>query len=373
MAVPATTALVKMEDSSGAEMTVKITAFQWRWKYEYLDHDVSFISSLDQTSNEARQLNSGIAPESVDNYLLIAGNVDYTDDTVELTTVELLTGFDPSQGSPLGSYTLRWLDSGGGEIGSTSFEPSTWETSRGYVPNGGSFTVFIPADPLIDSIEVVHNALVVATREASANPPTVQVLTPNGGETLGSDIVTITWATDDPDGDEVLSTVQYSADEGLTWATLAFQYPLNSLEIERDVLPASDKGIVRIRVNDGFLSATDTSDSPFTVINNPPIVALATPETDPYWNGQIIELRVQAIDTEDGALDGASVVWSSNLEGDLGSGASLEFAAADLVDGIHFVTAVVTDSSGATDSVSLELWINVNKPLFMDGFESIDP
>ena len=70
MAVPATTALVRMEDSSGADMTIKITGFQWRWKYEYLDQDISFISSLERSSNVARQLNSGIAPESVDNYLL---------------------------------------------------------------------------------------------------------------------------------------------------------------------------------------------------------------------------------------------------------------------------------------------------------------
>ena len=51
-------------------MTIKITGFQWRWKYEYLDQDISFISSLERASNVARQLNSGIAPESVDNYLL---------------------------------------------------------------------------------------------------------------------------------------------------------------------------------------------------------------------------------------------------------------------------------------------------------------
>ncbi|MGA9573188.1 MAG: cytochrome c oxidase subunit II [Lysobacterales bacterium] len=70
MAVPATKALVQMEDSSGAEMTVKITGFQWRWKYEYLDQDISFISSLNPTSNAARQLNSGIDPENVENYLL---------------------------------------------------------------------------------------------------------------------------------------------------------------------------------------------------------------------------------------------------------------------------------------------------------------
>jgi cytochrome c oxidase subunit 2 len=70
MALPATKALIKMEDSSETEMTIKITAFQWRWKYEYLDHDISFISRLDSKSNAARQLNSGIAPESVENYLL---------------------------------------------------------------------------------------------------------------------------------------------------------------------------------------------------------------------------------------------------------------------------------------------------------------
>jgi cytochrome c oxidase subunit 2 len=70
MAIPPTSALVKMEDASGTEMTVKITGFQWRWKYEYLDHDISFISSLDPNSNAARQLNSGVAPESVENYLL---------------------------------------------------------------------------------------------------------------------------------------------------------------------------------------------------------------------------------------------------------------------------------------------------------------
>jgi cytochrome c oxidase subunit 2 len=64
MAVPATTALVRMEDSSGAEMTVKITGFQWRWKYEYLDQDISFISSLDSSSNAARQVGTSVGLET---------------------------------------------------------------------------------------------------------------------------------------------------------------------------------------------------------------------------------------------------------------------------------------------------------------------
>lgn len=74
MAIPATTALIKMEDPSGSDMTIKITGFQWKWKYEYLEDDISFISSLKADSNIARQLDSGIRPEEVENYLLDVDN-----------------------------------------------------------------------------------------------------------------------------------------------------------------------------------------------------------------------------------------------------------------------------------------------------------
>ena len=70
IAVPATRALIVMEVTPATEMTVKITAFQWRWKYEYLDEGIEFISSLAASSNAARRLDSGIDPASVDNYLL---------------------------------------------------------------------------------------------------------------------------------------------------------------------------------------------------------------------------------------------------------------------------------------------------------------
>jgi len=70
MAVPATRALMVMENSPDTEMTIKITGFQWRWKYEYLDDDIQFISSLSAESNAARRRNSGVNPASIENYLL---------------------------------------------------------------------------------------------------------------------------------------------------------------------------------------------------------------------------------------------------------------------------------------------------------------
>lgn len=71
--VPATKTLINMEDISEADLTIKVTGYQWKWKYDYVKEGVSFFSALDQASNEARQLKSNIDPNTVENYLL---NVD---------------------------------------------------------------------------------------------------------------------------------------------------------------------------------------------------------------------------------------------------------------------------------------------------------
>ncbi|MGV6827344.1 MAG: cytochrome c oxidase subunit II, partial [bacterium] len=70
MAIPATTTLVNMYDTSDADMTIKVTGLQWKWKYDYLEDDISFISNLHPKHNEARQLDSGIDVTQIENYLL---------------------------------------------------------------------------------------------------------------------------------------------------------------------------------------------------------------------------------------------------------------------------------------------------------------
>ena len=46
MAIPATKALVAMEDTSNADISIKVTGYQWKWGYDYQDEGVSFISTL---------------------------------------------------------------------------------------------------------------------------------------------------------------------------------------------------------------------------------------------------------------------------------------------------------------------------------------
>jgi cytochrome c oxidase subunit 2 len=70
LAIPATRVMIEMNDVADSEMTIKVTGWQWKWEYEYLDSNIHFFSSLDEASNKARQLNSGIDPRTVTNYLL---------------------------------------------------------------------------------------------------------------------------------------------------------------------------------------------------------------------------------------------------------------------------------------------------------------
>jgi len=72
-AVPAARTLIQTEDATDTDMTIVVTGYQWKWGYEYRGSGVSFFSTLDRASNAARQLGSGLDPNTVPNYLL---NVD---------------------------------------------------------------------------------------------------------------------------------------------------------------------------------------------------------------------------------------------------------------------------------------------------------
>ena len=70
LAIPATGLLIRMDDTSEAKITIKATGIQWKWKYDYLDEDITLYSSLDAKSQEVAQRDSGQNPMEHENYLL---------------------------------------------------------------------------------------------------------------------------------------------------------------------------------------------------------------------------------------------------------------------------------------------------------------
>lgn len=68
IAVPATRTLVQARDTSAADITIKVTGYQWKWSYDYLKGDgegISFVSTL----STPREQIDGTAPKG-ENYLL---------------------------------------------------------------------------------------------------------------------------------------------------------------------------------------------------------------------------------------------------------------------------------------------------------------
>jgi cytochrome c oxidase subunit 2 len=74
MTVPIARTLIEIEDMGEVDLNIKVTGYQWKWEYEYLGEDVSFFSTLKRDSDAARQVGSGIDPESIPNYLLDVDN-----------------------------------------------------------------------------------------------------------------------------------------------------------------------------------------------------------------------------------------------------------------------------------------------------------
>lgn len=65
MAVVSAKVLIKMEDSSQSDLTIKVTGYQWLWHYEYINDGVDFYSVL---STPRKQIYN--AQEKGKNYLL---------------------------------------------------------------------------------------------------------------------------------------------------------------------------------------------------------------------------------------------------------------------------------------------------------------
>jgi cytochrome c oxidase subunit 2 len=128
MAVPAAETLIRMEDTRASELTIKVTGYQWRWHYDYIDDGVRFFSTLDRDSNAARKRGSGVDPDSIENYLLEVDNevVVPVDTKVRL----LVTGADVIHAWWVPAFAVK-KDAVPGFINEAWFTAHTEGTYRG--------------------------------------------------------------------------------------------------------------------------------------------------------------------------------------------------------------------------------------------------
>lgn len=177
-------------------------------------------------------------------------------------------------------------------------------------------------------------------------PPTAAITSPttNSSYDNGDTVIFTGTGTDTEDG-------------ALTGASLAWSSSLDNAigtgtTVTTDTLTTGTH-VITLTATD---SEGDTDEATIVVIirNTPPTAVIDPPAGGrEYESGETINLTGSATDAEDGALTGASLVWTSDIDGQIGTGVSLSIST--LSDGTHTITLTATDSQGDTDTATISI------------------
>jgi cytochrome c oxidase subunit 2 len=74
MAYPATRTVLDMKDASNADMSVKVTGYQWKWEYDYQQDGVRFFSALSTPRDQIEERDGKKGAPKNENYLLEVDN-----------------------------------------------------------------------------------------------------------------------------------------------------------------------------------------------------------------------------------------------------------------------------------------------------------
>jgi len=224
----------------------------------------------------------------------------------------------------------------------------------------------VPAGAVIDRVLVEQaGARKAAALELRATPSAPQLaFTQPAGGALAGDQVHLAWSAADADGDALQFYLRYSPDGGQRFVPLASGLTATELDVDLAQLPALDdgQGFFELLASDGLHTTVVHSEklsaleSPAGAAGNAPWVQVLTPDDGfTVLRGATLILHSSGWDLEDHALTGASLAWSSDVAGVLGTGRLLSVAS--LAPGTHVITVTATDSGGlqASDSATITI------------------
>ncbi|HYC56999.1 MAG TPA: hypothetical protein VEL28_18845 [Candidatus Binatia bacterium] len=305
-------------------------------------------------------------PPVLGDYVLVQGSKNAKLGSVRITSVVRMDDAWANAPRTAGDLLIELYDAAGGLAATHAAATAVMEDDADLVPDSlagqvrssnpiATFAEVLPVPAGgLSRIAIVESGVEVASREGSANPPTVLITSPAGGESV-DDGFEITWTAGDPDGDALEFFVLYSTDAGATWETIAAGITDDALTFDRKGLAGGTQVLLRVVASDGFHSASDDSDGVVTVPDADPSIVIVAPAGGATLAAlQTLSLEASADDADDGVLGEGSVVWTSDRQGALGQGSSLTPALA-LVPGTHLLTATATDSQGNTASDSIEV------------------
>ena len=259
-----------------------------------------------------------------------------------------------------GPYSIV-LKRGDTALATYPFTPARMSSGPGLVPGPEldllSINEMVPYADGTTRVDIMGPAQeVLSTVTAGPASPVAQIVSPNGGDTIDADEITVSWTASDPDaGDSLFFTVQFSPDGGNTWESVAENLRgVNKEVIDRIDVQATQQGKFRVLVTDGIHTTTAQSTGVFTIAERPPLVDILAPLTGtPYVKGESVSLEAYAFDYDAGGLPNEALKWSSSLDGELGTGE--ELIVSTLSVGSHVITLSADNPGGPPVTATVDI------------------
>ncbi len=226
----------------------------------------------------------------------------------------------------------------------------------------GAFGVTVVLSPTTAYLTLEHNGVILDTFTPGAAAPTVSITGLGGYDPIDiylPPVVSLDWEAGDTDGDWLTLAVDYSQDDGLTWAALTTFTTLpgtGSTPVASALLGGSPAARFRITASDGFRTAEAVSDV-FAVYYQPPLVWITHPASGAeLLEGDTAFLQGAGIDGQDGPIT-ATLTWASSLDGALGVGA---LVTPTLSVGVHTITVSAYNSGAQFASAAITLTVTAD-------------
>ena len=231
-------------------------------------------------------------------------------------------------------------------------------------PNRAALISFVlPWHGDADRLALLHGDALLDEIVVSANPPSLRITEQSGLRRDRDSVYRVQWEATDLDGDSLRYTVFYSNDGGREWVLLQDGLTENFFDVEVDGLAGGEQIAFRVLATDGIHTGSFEKVVDLQVPNRSPQATILYPQPgDHFPPGRALVLSGGASDQEDGTIPDAGLRWSSDRQGDLGSGGSLPLA--HLEPGSHLLTLRAIDKNGATADASVGIVIG-NHELFL--------
>lgn len=299
---------------------------------------------------------SALEKVSADEFLAVMGLADLESNTANLESVYKIAQSAAVELPEPGEWELALVDGSSTDLAVYPFQPDLLTDAEESPGMPAVIAEILPWAAGAVRVEIRRQGALIASRDASANAPSVNLTSPVDGAVLPEGPFLVTWEGSDLDGDTLSYSLLYSNDGGLTWQTLAAGLADQQLELNTNDLPGGS-AMLRVLVSDGFLSGQDTSGA-ISLPTHAPDVQIVLPEADQiFFPTQQVTLQGSAYDLEDGMLDDSAFVWESSLDGVLGAGATLNTS--ELTTGVHVLTLTATDSDLQSAQVQRTITIAV--------------